>query len=74
MAEKDADAFSDSEGPVSTFASLFAEGDGLSKQGDYQKAVDAFTKVWQPNSRFSPLTLPPLGLKFEARRKELFNC
>lgn len=46
MAEiKETDAFSDSEGPVSTFASLFAEGDGLSKQGDYQKAVDAFTKV-----------------------------
>lgn len=46
MAEKDqTDLLSESEGPVSTFQSLFAEGDGLWKQGDFQKAVEAFSKA-----------------------------
>jgi tetratricopeptide repeat protein 25 len=33
------------EGPLSTFQSLFAEGDSLCKQGDYRKACDAFSKA-----------------------------
>ncbi len=33
------------EGPVSTFQSLFAEGDTLCKQGDFRKAAELFTKV-----------------------------
>ncbi|KAJ3379020.1 Tetratricopeptide repeat protein 25 [Entophlyctis sp. JEL0112] len=31
--------------PVSSFQSLFAEGDILAKQGDFRKAVDAFSKA-----------------------------
>lgn len=46
MVDKDqSDAASEAEGPVSTFQSLFAEGDGLWKQGEFLKAVEAFSKV-----------------------------
>ena len=39
------DANSDDEGPVSSFQSYAAEGDILAKQGDYRKAIDAYSKV-----------------------------
>lgn len=32
-------------GPVSSFQSYSAEGDNLAKQGDYRKAVEAYSKV-----------------------------
>lgn len=45
MHEREGSQESEVEGPGSTFASLYAEGDGLLKQGDYAKAIEAFTKV-----------------------------
>ncbi|KAJ3086050.1 Tetratricopeptide repeat protein 25 [Quaeritorhiza haematococci] len=41
----DIDAESESEGPVSSFQSYAAEGDLLAKQGDYRKAIEAYTKA-----------------------------
>lgn len=40
-----ADDDSTFEGPVSSFQSLAAEGDILAKQGEYRKAIDAYTKA-----------------------------
>jgi hypothetical protein len=36
---------SQEEGPVSSFQSYVAEGDMLAKQGEYRKAIDAYSKV-----------------------------
>ncbi|KAG5455607.1 MAG: hypothetical protein BJ554DRAFT_4918 [Olpidium bornovanus] len=44
----DTDDESEANGPVSSFQSLAAEADILAKQGDYRKAIDAFTKVSLP--------------------------
>ena len=37
---------SQDEGPVSSFQSYIAEGDILTKQSEYRKAIDAYTKVY----------------------------
>jgi hypothetical protein len=42
--EFDGDA-SEQDGPVSSFQSYAAEGDILAKQGEFRKAIDAYTKV-----------------------------
>ncbi|KAI8837271.1 hypothetical protein BJ741DRAFT_604269 [Chytriomyces cf. hyalinus JEL632] len=39
------DDTSENNEPVSSFQSLFAEGDILAKQGDYRKAIEAYTKA-----------------------------
>jgi hypothetical protein len=44
MADMD-DSSSQAEGPVSSFQSYIAEGDILTKQSEYRKAIDAYTKV-----------------------------
>jgi hypothetical protein len=36
---------SEVKAPVSSFSSYAAEGDILEKQGDYRKAIEAYTKV-----------------------------
>ncbi|KAI8848574.1 hypothetical protein BC829DRAFT_393872, partial [Chytridium lagenaria] len=36
------------EGMVISFQSLAAEGDILAKQGDFRKAIDAYSKVCMP--------------------------
>lgn len=41
----DFDEESEVEGPVSSFQSYAAEGDILAKQGDYRKAIDAYSKA-----------------------------
>lgn len=44
---------SEVEGPVSSFQTHSAEGDILAKQGDYRKAIDAYTKALRqrPNDK-----------------------
>lgn len=39
------DAEDDPNHPVSSFQSYYAEGDLLAKQGDYAKAIEAYSKV-----------------------------
>lgn len=34
------------EEQVGSYAIYFAEGDALAKQGEYVKAIESFTKVW----------------------------
>lgn len=42
---EDFDNESEAEGPVSSFQSYAAEGDILAKQGDYKKAIEAYSKA-----------------------------
>ena len=43
--EKTTNEGEEDKGPKSSFQSYAAEGDILAKQGDFRKAVEAYTKV-----------------------------
>jgi len=45
VATHDFDADGEGEQQVSSFQSLAAEGDILAKQGDFRKAIEAYSKV-----------------------------
>lgn len=51
------DLDSEAEVPASSFQSYLAEGDILSKQGDFRKSIEAYTKASIHNRPFETLML-----------------
>ena len=49
MVQREYEDSENEEGPVASFQSYIAEGDILAKQGDFRKAIEAYSKVMIDN-------------------------